>query len=91
MFGKWFAALLNAQNCRQMYIPVGFVHGFAVLSEQAQVEYKCSDVYVPDDQLTVLWNDPAIGIEWGMKDPILSPKDKNAMTLQQAMSQLPNF
>lgn len=90
-FGKWFGALLNAENCRQMYVPAGFVHGFAVMTERAQVEYKCSDIYVPDDQLTVLWNDPQIGVQWGIQDPILSPKDKGAKTLAQQMDLLPNF
>jgi dTDP-4-dehydrorhamnose 3,5-epimerase len=91
MFGRWFAAILNADNCRQMYIPTGFVHGFAVLSDRAQVEYKCSDVYVPDDQLTVLWNDPKIGVDWGIEDPILSPKDKVARPLSEVMDQLPEY
>jgi dTDP-4-dehydrorhamnose 3,5-epimerase len=90
-FGKWFGALLNAENCRQMYVPAGFVHGFAVKSDRAQVEYKCSDVYVAEDQLTVLWNDPKIGIDWGVSDPILSPKDKAAKALADLMDQLPSF
>jgi len=90
-FGKWFGALLNSENCRHMYIPSGFVHGFAVLSDRAQVEYKCSDIYVADDQLTVLWNDPKVGIEWGLKDPILSPKDKVAKPLSELTDLLPHY
>jgi dTDP-4-dehydrorhamnose 3,5-epimerase len=90
-FGKWFGAVLSAENARQMYVPAGFVHGFAVSSPTAQVEYKCSDIYVADDQLTVLWNDPAIGIDWGIQDPILSEKDKAAKPLAELMEFLPRF
>jgi dTDP-4-dehydrorhamnose 3,5-epimerase len=90
-FGKWFGAVLNAENCRQMYVPKGFVHGFVVISDRAQVEYKCSDVYVADDQLTVLWNDPQLGVNWGVKDPILSPKDKSAKTLAELQDLLPAY
>jgi dTDP-4-dehydrorhamnose 3,5-epimerase len=90
-FGKWFGAVLSADNARQLYVPAGFVHGFAVLSERALVEYKCSDVYVPDDQLSVLWNDPAIGVDWGIQDPILSMKDSQAKPLAELMDLLPSF
>lgn len=90
-FGRWFGALLNEDNARQMYIPEGFVHGFAVRSTRAQVEYKCSDIYVPDDQLTVLWNDPEIGVDWGIDDPILSAKDKVAKPLAELTDLLPSF
>jgi dTDP-4-dehydrorhamnose 3,5-epimerase len=90
-FSKWFAARLSAENARQMYVPVGFVHGFLVLSERAQVEYKCSDIYVPNDQLTLRWNDPDIGIDWGRKDPILSEKDRSAKSLIELKEFLPNF
>ncbi len=90
-FGKWFGETLSADNARQMYLPVGFVHGFAVLSERAQVEYKCSGVYVADDQLTVLWNDPEIGIAWPLADPILSDKDRGAKTLKEQAGLLPSL
>jgi dTDP-4-dehydrorhamnose 3,5-epimerase len=90
-FGKWFGALLSADNARQLYVPEGFVHGFAVLSERAQVEYKCSDVYVADDQFTVLWNDPGIGVDWGVAEPILSDKDKLAPPLSDVMGLLPSY
>ena len=90
-FGKWYGTLLNATSARQMYIPEGFVHGFAVLSDSVQVEYKCSEIYVPDDQLTVLWNDPAIGIEWPLKTPILSSKDKAAKPLSDLSDLLPSL
>jgi dTDP-4-dehydrorhamnose 3,5-epimerase len=90
-FGKWFGTILDAVSAKQMYVPIGFVHGFAVLSAAAQVEYKCSDIYVPDDQLTVLWNDPAIGIQWPVKEPVLSPKDKQAKSLSAVTELLPNL
>ncbi len=88
-FGKWFGATLNADNALQMYVPVGFVHGFAVTSDRAQVEYKCSDIYYPEDQLTVLWNDAAIGIQWPISNPILSAKDRVAKTLKELEGLLP--
>jgi len=90
-FGKWVGAELSAETGRQIYVPVGFVHGFAVLSESAQVEYKCSDVYVPDDQLTVLWRDPQLKVEWPVESPILSPKDQDAKPLAQLMDLLPKY
>lgn len=90
-FGKWYGVLLNAQTARQMYIPEGFAHGFAVLSESVQVEYKCSDIYVANDQLTVLWNDPAIGIGWPVQNPILSPKDRDAKPLSALADLLPSL
>lgn len=90
-FGKWVGAELSAETGRQIYVPAGYVHGFAVLSESAQVEYKCSDIYVPDDQLTVLWNDPQLKIEWPVQDPILSEKDKVAKPVAQLMDILPKY
>ncbi len=74
-FGRWFGTLLSDENHRQMYIPPGFAHGFCVLSEKADFMYKCTNFYSPDDQYGVHWNDPDLGIEWPIKDPILSEKD----------------
>jgi dTDP-4-dehydrorhamnose 3,5-epimerase len=91
-FGKWTGAELSSATGRQIYIPTGFAHGFVVLSETAQVEYKCSDVYVPDDQLGVRWNDPALGINWPQAvEPILSDKDKVAPLLKDLMDRLPRY
>jgi dTDP-4-dehydrorhamnose 3,5-epimerase len=90
-FGKWVGAELSAETGRQIYIPEGYVHGFAVLSESAQVEYKCSDIYVPDDQLTVLWNDSQLKVEWPVQEPVLSDKDKVAKPLAQLMDVLPRY
>jgi dTDP-4-dehydrorhamnose 3,5-epimerase len=90
-FGKWVGVELSAETAQQIYIPIGFVHGFAVLSERAQVEYKCSDLYEPSGQVTVRWDDPALGIEWPVKEPILSPKDRDAPLLKDLMDVLPRF
>ena len=81
-FGKWAGATLSAQNHRQMFIPVGFAHGFWVLSETAHVLYKCTEVYHPDDERGILWSDPEIGIEWPVKNPILSERDKQYFPLK---------
>ncbi len=75
-FGKWFGTFLSAENKKQMYIPVGFAHGFCVTSEVAEFEYKCTDYYSPKDERGILWNDPDLGIEWPVQNPILSEKDK---------------
>lgn len=90
-FGRWFGVRLSAENGKQMYIPGGFVHGFAVLSDRAEVEYKCSDVYHADDQFTILWNDPEIGVGWPVDHPLLSAKDKAAKVLKDQYQLLPFF
>ena len=74
-FGKWVGAHLTGENGRQIYIPVGFAHGFCTLSETADVIYKCTDFYTPNDEHGILWSDPGIGIEWPDKNPLLSNKD----------------
>lgn len=74
-FGKWFGIYLSEKNKRQMFIPEGFAHGFCVVSESAHFCYKCSNYYDRDDERGILWSDPGIGIEWPIKDPILSAKD----------------
>ncbi len=82
-FGRWVGELLSADNHRQLYIPAGFVHGFCVLSDSAQVEYKCTDFYDQGHELTVIWNDPEIAIEWPIETPILSQKDAEGKPLSQ--------
>ena len=74
-FGQWTGAELSAENRHQIYIPQGFAHGFVVLSESADVIYKCTDLYAPGDEYGILWSDPAIGIDWPVENPILSEKD----------------
>ena len=74
-FGQWTGSLLSDENKLQMYIPEGFAHGFCVLSEAANVIYKCTDFYAPDDEGGILWSDPALAIEWPVSKPLLSAKD----------------
>jgi dTDP-4-dehydrorhamnose 3,5-epimerase len=75
-FGKWFGVVLSEENKRQLFVPEGFAHGYCVLSRYAHVAYKCSDYYDPEDEGGLLWSDPDIGIDWPVKDPILSAKDR---------------
>ena len=74
-YGKWWGLSLSETNNLQLYIPVGFAHGFCVLSESAEVLYKCSDYYSPEDECGILWNDPDLAIDWPIEGPILSEKD----------------
>ena len=80
-FGQWVGATLSAENRRQFFIPEGFAHGFAVTGENALFAYKCNAYYAPEDELTILWNDPEIGIEWPFETPTLSAKDQNGIRL----------
>lgn len=74
-FGRWTGVALDAQSFRQIWIPPGFLHGFCVLSEWAEIEYKCTAPYDRDDEIGVVWNDPDIGIAWPIEKPAISPKD----------------
>lgn len=82
-FGRWVGYLLSEENARQLYVPEGFAHGFVVLSESATVSYKCTSYYDPASEGTVLWSDPAIGIEWPVREPILSAKDRAGRLLHE--------
>jgi len=90
-FGKWVGLTLSAGNFRQCYIPPGFAHGFAVVSEVAQVEYKCTDVYDPGGELGIAWNDPQIGVQWPIAQPVLSERDQHHSSLSAVFTQLPSF
>jgi dTDP-4-dehydrorhamnose 3,5-epimerase len=90
-FGKWVGFVLSGENFRQLWIPVGFAHGFCVLSNRVHVEYKCSDFYDPGHELGVAWNDPDIGIVWPIERPVLSPKDAAAPRLAQVLDRLPTY
>jgi dTDP-4-dehydrorhamnose 3,5-epimerase len=91
-FGKWVSGLLSAENKRQMYVPAGFAHGYLVLSGTAEFLYKCSDFYHPEYERGVAWNDPTIGIDWGVQNPILSPKDARSPKLSSiAPEDLPDY
>ncbi|UPK33958.1 dTDP-4-dehydrorhamnose 3,5-epimerase [Bradyrhizobium sp. 186] len=79
-FGRHVAVELSEEN-RQLWVPRGFAHGFVVLSETADFFYKCDDIYSPKDEVSIRWNDPAIGIKWGVESPSLSAKDAAAPLL----------
>ena len=89
-FGKWYGVELTAENCRQLFVPVGFGHGFLALSHVADVEYKCTGYYVPAAEGTLAWNDPDVGIDWPIKDPNLSKRDSAGMSLKK-YSEKPAF
>ena len=83
-FGKWVGVILSAENKRQLWIPPGFAHGFSVLSETADFVYKCTDIYAPEHERTLLWNDGSIGVQWPLDtDLILSEKDRNGTTFDK--------
>lgn len=90
-FGRWHAEELTAENFRQLYVPPGFLHGFLVLSELAQVEYKCTAPYNREGEISVSWNDPAIAVAWPLDgEPLLSPKDAAAPRLAE-VADLPAY
>jgi dTDP-4-dehydrorhamnose 3,5-epimerase len=90
-FGQWMGVTLSAENFRQCYVPPGFAHGFAVVSPVAQVEYKCTDLYDPKSEIGIAWNDPAIGINWPITNPLLSDRDTRHQPLSSVIDQLPAF
>ena len=75
-FGKWFTIELDGESKRQLFVPPGFAHGFAVLSPSALFHYKCTELYTPAGEMTLLWNDADIDIDWMVSSPVLSEKDK---------------
>jgi len=74
-FGRWYGAVLSDSNKRQLWVPPGCAHGFCVMSEEATFMYKCTDLYHPEAEVTVLYNDPALGIRWPVSNPTVSAKD----------------
>jgi len=85
------AITLSAENFKQCYVPPGFAHGFCVLSQDAQVEYKCTDLYEPASEIGVAWNDPALGIRWPVTRPLLSKRDAQHPTLADLTDKLPRW
>ncbi len=84
-FGRWEAVRLSGDNKRMLWIPVGFAHGFRVISESAQVLYKATDYYAPEHERTLAWNDPDLKIDWALEgDPIVSAKDQRGVALRDA-------
>jgi dTDP-4-dehydrorhamnose 3,5-epimerase len=87
-FGRWVGEVLSGENHRQLYVPPGFAHGFCVTSESAHVLYKCTSFYDKEDEIALLWNDPAIGISWPTGTPLLSPRDLAAPKLADIVHKL---
>lgn len=84
-FGQWVGCLLSAENKRQLWVPAGMGHGFLVVSEVAEVLYKTTDYYAPEHERCILWNDPALAIDWPLNgDPVLSAKDQAGVPFDQA-------
>tara|TARA_A100001015_G_C15022454_1_gene728695 strand:+ start:1468 stop:2004 length:537 start_codon:yes stop_codon:yes gene_type:complete len=81
-FGEYVSVILSQEQKNQFWIPPGFAHGFVVLSEFADFEYKCTKYYDPDDESSIIWNDPDINIHWPIKNPLISEKDLNAPYLK---------
>ena len=74
-FGRWLAFEMSADRFTQLYVPVGFAHGFCATSDVADVEYKCTEVYDPQGEAGLIWNDPGVGVDWPIKAPLVSAKD----------------
>lgn len=87
-FGKWFGEYLDAEEHLQLFIPVGFAHGFCVVSDAAEVTYKVSTVYDATTEVGLSWNDPDIGVEWPVKEPLLSARDRSAESFREFAQRL---
>jgi dTDP-4-dehydrorhamnose 3,5-epimerase len=84
-YGRWTAATLSAESRRMLWVPAGFAHGFLVLSDQAEVQYKTTDYYAPEHERTLLWNDPALAIAWPLTgEPVMADKDRRGKPLASA-------
>ncbi|MBV6468571.1 MAG: dTDP-4-dehydrorhamnose 3,5-epimerase [Nitrospirae bacterium] len=90
-FGQWYGVELSDTNMRQLYVPPGFAHGFCVLSDEAGFLYKCTDLYSPQDERGIVWNDPALSIAWPVTAPLLSAKDQAYKSLTDMITELPRY
>lgn len=91
-FGKWTSVLLSAEKQNQIFIPAGFAHGFAALTDSVQFLYKCSDFYSPGDERGIIWSDPALAIPWPISDPLISEKDAKYRSLAEMPQEfLPHY
>ena len=88
-FGEWEGHLLDDESHRQVYVPVGFGHGFLVLSDVADVAYLCSSTYDPATESGIAWDDPDVGVEWPVEEPLLSERDRTAPHLAEVVETLP--
>ncbi len=84
--GQWYGVVLSAKDHRQLYVPPGFAHGFCVLSETADVIYKCTALYNPGAEFTLAWDDPAVGVAWPVADPVVSAKDRQGRSLAAVLN-----
>jgi len=89
MFGRWVSVDLSADSYQQVYVPAGFAHGFSVLSDDAEVEYKCTTHYDASDEVGIAWDDPELDIDWGVDSPLLSERDAAHGTLASIVNRLP--
>ena len=83
-FGKWLSVQLSGSNFRQLYIPPGFAHGFCVTSDMAEVVYQCTELYHPEHERTIRWNDPQLAIGWPVSEPLVSEKDARGLPFAEA-------
>jgi dTDP-4-dehydrorhamnose 3,5-epimerase len=90
-FGQWTAEVLSAENFKQLYIPPGCAHGFCVLSPTAHVEYKCTALYDPHDELGIAWDDPALAIPWPVREPLISERDRSHARMNELTGRLPQY
>ncbi|HYM21874.1 MAG TPA: dTDP-4-dehydrorhamnose 3,5-epimerase [Vicinamibacterales bacterium] len=90
-FGRWAGVTLSAENFRQCYIPPGFAHGFCVVGDYAQVIYKCTAVYDPASEIGIAWNDPSVHIDWPIRDPVVSARDRSNPILADVVDRLPEY
>jgi dTDP-4-dehydrorhamnose 3,5-epimerase len=88
-YGRWEGHVLDDEKHRQLYVPIGFAHGFAVLSDVADVAYLVSSVYDPETEAGIAWDDPEVGIDWQVDEPLLSERDKTAPKLSEIADSLP--
>jgi dTDP-4-dehydrorhamnose 3,5-epimerase len=88
-FRRWVGVRLSSDNFLQLWVPPGFLHGFCVLGDSAEVAYKCTEFWDPGSEISVRWDDPDIGIEWPISDPVLSAKDAAAPRLAELLDRLP--
>jgi dTDP-4-dehydrorhamnose 3,5-epimerase len=89
-FGRWFGLELSESNKKQLWVPPGFAHGFCVLSDEADFVYKCTELYAPENEQALLWNDPAVGVQWPVAEPLLSAKDQKGLPLAK-LTNLPSM
>jgi dTDP-4-dehydrorhamnose 3,5-epimerase len=90
-FGRWAGVILDDVKRESFWIPPGFAHGFCTISDEADVFYKCTDYYDPQDERGILWSDPALAIRWPIQNPLMSEKDEKYSTLANALADLPEY